>query len=139
MAERDGLCRRSISDRYLTTKPTAYKAQPLTGKPRTVIGRENTVHHAQTMHAYNALRPEQKTVQVKDSSTKWSYKQKPLLRLPEREGNSMNITCYKCGQLGHIWTNCPHLTTKVRTVPIREDDTEDPEMDPQDEEVLSPN
>ena len=29
--------------------------------------------------------------------------------------------------------------TKVRTVAIRADDTEDPEMDPQDEEVLPPN
>ena len=50
----------------------------------------------------------------------------------------MNITCYKCGQPGHIQTNCPHLTTKVRTAAIRADDTEDPEVDPQDEEVLPP-
>ena len=50
----------------------------------------------------------------------------------------MNITCYKCGQVGHIWTNCPHLT-KVRTVAIRADGTEDPEMDPQeDDEALPP-
>ena len=50
----------------------------------------------------------------------------------------MNITCYECGQVGHIWTNCPHLT-KVRTVAIRADGTEDPEMDPQeDDEVLPP-
>ena len=51
----------------------------------------------------------------------------------------MNITCYECGQLGHIQTNCPRLTTKVRTVAVRADGTEDPEMDPQDEEVLPPN
>ena len=51
----------------------------------------------------------------------------------------MNITCYKCGQLGHIQTNCPCLTTKVRTAAIRADNTEDPEMDLQDEEVLPPN
>ena len=50
----------------------------------------------------------------------------------------MNVTCYECGQAGHIWTNCPHLT-KVRTVAIRADSTEDPEMDPQEEdEVLPP-
>ena len=92
----------------------------------------------QTMHAYNAPKPEQKTVQVKDSSTKPSYRQKPLLQLPEREGNSMNITCYICGQVGHIQTNCPRLT-KVRTAAIRADSTEDPEMDPQEEdEVLPP-
>ena len=42
------------------------------------------------------------------------------------------------GQLGHIQTNCPHLTTKVRTAAVRADDTEDPEMDLQDEEVLPP-
>ena len=40
----------------------------------------------------------------------------------------MNITCYECGQAGHIQTNCPCLT-KVRTAAIRADGTEDPEMD----------
>ena len=50
----------------------------------------------------------------------------------------MNITCYECGQAGHIWTNCPHLM-KVRMVAIKTDSTEDPEMDPQeDDEVLPP-
>ena len=60
------------------TKPAAYKPQPPMSQSRTIIGRENMVHHVQTMHAYNAPRPEQKNVQVKDSSTKPSYKQKPL-------------------------------------------------------------
>ena len=41
----------------------------------------------------------------------------------------MNLTCYECGQVGHIWTNCPRLM-KVRMVAIRADGTEDPEMDP---------
>ena len=50
----------------------------------------------------------------------------------------MNITCYECGQLGHIWTNCPCLTTRVRRAAVRADDTEDPEIDPQDEDVLPP-
>ena len=50
----------------------------------------------------------------------------------------MNITCYECGQAGHIWTNCPRLT-KVRTAAVRADGTEDPEMDPQeDDEALPP-
>ena len=50
----------------------------------------------------------------------------------------MNITCYKCGQAGHIQTNCPCLR-KVRTVAVRADGTEDPKMDPQEEdEVLPP-
>ena len=104
------------------------------GQSRTIIGRENIVHCMQTMHAYNVPKPEQKTVQVKDSLTKLSYRQKPLPQLPEREGNSMNITCYECGQAGHIWTNCPHLT-KMRTVAVRADSTEDPEMDPQEEDL----
>ena len=91
------------------------------------------------MYAYNAPKPEQKNVQVRDSSTKPSYKQKPLLQPPKREGNSMNITCYRCGQPGHIWTNFPHLTTKVRTAAVRADGTDNPEMDPQEEEVLPPN
>ena len=96
------------------------------------------VHRMQPTCTYNAPKPEQKTVQVKDSSTKLSHQQKPLLRPPEREGNSMNITCYECGQAGHIRTNCPRLT-KVRTAAIREDGTEDPEMDPQeDDEALPP-
>ena len=51
----------------------------------------------------------------------------------------MNITCYECGQAGHIWTNCPYLT-KVRTAAVRADSTEDPERDPQeDDEALPPN
>ena len=50
----------------------------------------------------------------------------------------MNITCYECGQAGHIRTNCPRLT-KVRTAAIRADGTEDPEMNPQeDDEALPP-
>ena len=48
----------------------------------------------------------------------------------------MNVTCYECGQLGHIWTNCPCLT-KVRTAAVKADGTEDLEMDAQ-EEVLTP-
>ena len=55
------------------TKPAAHKALLLTAQLRTVVGRENVVHHMQPMQMYNALKPEQKTVQVKDSSTKPSY------------------------------------------------------------------
>ena len=83
------------------------------------------MHCMQPTRTYNTLKPEQKTVQVKDSLTKPSYRQKPLPQLPKREGNSMNITCYKCGKAGHIQTNCPHLM-KVRMVAVRADDTEDP-------------
>ena len=61
-----------------STKPAAYKTQPTMGQSKTVVGRENTVHHAQTTCTYNAPKPEQRTVQVKDSSTKPSYRQKPL-------------------------------------------------------------
>ena len=50
----------------------------------------------------------------------------------------MNITCYECGQAGHIQTNCPCLM-KVRTAAIRADGTEDPEMDPQEEEETDNN
>ena len=60
------------------TKPAAYKTQPPMGQSRTIVGRENVVHHTQTMHPYNAPKPEQKNVQVRDSLTKLSYKQKPL-------------------------------------------------------------
>ena len=55
------------------TKFAAYKTQLPTGQSRTIIGRENIVHHMQTTCVYNAPKPEQKTVQVKDSSTKLSY------------------------------------------------------------------
>ena len=75
------------------TKPAAYKTQPPTSQSRTVVGRENVVHCMQTMHVYNAPKPEQKTVQVRDSLTKLSYRQKPLQQPPKRDGNSMNITC----------------------------------------------
>ena len=49
----------------------------------------------------------------------------------------MNITCYECGQVGHIRTNCPCLT-KVRTAAVRADSTGDPEMDPQEEDEALP-
>ena len=55
------------------TKPAAHKALLLMAQSRTVVGRENIVHRMQQMCTYNALKPEQKTVQVKDSSTKPSY------------------------------------------------------------------
>ena len=61
------------------TKPAAHKTLLPTAQLRTVVGRENVVHRTQPTHTYNALKPEQKTVQVKDSSTKLSYQQKPLL------------------------------------------------------------
>ena len=60
------------------TKPAAYKAQPLMGQARTVVRRENVMHHAQRSHAYNAPNPEQIFVQEKDSLMKLSYKQKLL-------------------------------------------------------------
>ena len=60
------------------TKPAAHKALLPTAQLRTVIGRENVVHRTQPTCTYNALKPEQKTVQVKDSLTKPSYRQKPL-------------------------------------------------------------
>ena len=60
------------------TKPAAYKTQPLMGQLRTIVGRENVVHRMQTTPTYNAPKPEQKTVQVRDSLTKPSYRQKPL-------------------------------------------------------------
>ena len=54
------------------TKPAAYKTQPPMGQSRTIVGRENTVHYMQTTHTYNAPKPEQKNVQVRDSSTSQS-------------------------------------------------------------------
>ena len=54
-------------------KPAAYKALLLTAQSRTIVGRENVVHRMQPMCTYHAPKPEQKTVQVKDSSTKPSY------------------------------------------------------------------
>ena len=55
------------------TKPAAHKTLLLMVQLRTVIGRENVVHRIQPTHMYHAPKPEQKTVQVKDSSTKLSY------------------------------------------------------------------
>ena len=56
-----------------STKPAVHKTLLPTGQLRTIIGRENVVHCMQPMCMYNAPKPEQKTVQVKDSLTKPSY------------------------------------------------------------------
>ena len=61
------------------TKPAAHKTLLPMAQLRTIGGRENVVHRTQPTRTYNTLKPEQKTVQVKDSLTKPSYRQKPLL------------------------------------------------------------
>ena len=55
------------------TKPVAHKTLLPTSQLRTIVGRENIVHCMQPTLTYNAPKPEQKTIQVKDSSTKLSY------------------------------------------------------------------
>ena len=72
-------CAKNTHTAASNTKPTAYKTPLLMGQSRTVVGRDNVVHCTQTMRTYNAPKPEQKTVQVKDGLTKMSYRQKPLL------------------------------------------------------------
>ena len=55
------------------TKPAAHKTLLWMVQLRTVVRRENVVHCTQPTRTYHAPKPEQKTVQVKDSSTKPSY------------------------------------------------------------------
>ena len=71
-------CAKNTHTPVSNTKPAVHKTLLLTAQLRTIIGRENIVHCMQPTHTYNAPKPEQKTVQVKDSSTKPSYRQKPL-------------------------------------------------------------
>ena len=71
-------CAENVHTAASNTKPTAHKTLLLTVQLRTIVGRENVVHCMQPMCTYHAPKPEQKTVQVKDSSTKPSYRQKPL-------------------------------------------------------------
>ena len=66
-------CAENMHTAASNTKPAAHKTLLLTAQLRTVVGRENVVHHTQPMRMYNAPKPEQKTVQVIDSSTKLSY------------------------------------------------------------------
>ena len=72
-------CTENVHIAVTNTKPAAYKTQLLMGQLRTVVGKENIVQHTQTTCVYHAPKPEQKTVQVKDSLTKLSYQQKLLL------------------------------------------------------------
>ena len=72
-------CAKNAHTAVSNTKPTAHKTLLPTAQLRTIVGRENVVHHTQPTRMYNIPKPEQKTVQVKDSSTKPSYQQKPLL------------------------------------------------------------
>ena len=66
-------CAENAHTAVSNTKPTAHKTLLPMAQLRTVVGRENIVHHMQPTCTYNAPKPEQKTVQVKDSSTKLSY------------------------------------------------------------------
>ena len=121
-----------------SAKLTAQKTRPQTGQTRASLGRESTTQQMPMARAYSAPKPEQRFAQVKDSSTKPSYRQKPLPRPPEKEISSTSNTCYECGQVGHIRPNCPRLAGKMRSAAIRPDETMDPELDPQDNEVLPP-
>ena len=71
-------CAKNAHTAASNTKPAAHKALLLTAQSRTIVGRVNVVHRTQPTCTYHAPKPEQKTVQVKDSSTKPSYQQKPL-------------------------------------------------------------
>ena len=66
-------CAENAHTAVSNTKPAVHKTLLPTGQLRTVVGRENVVHRMQPTCMYNAPKPEQKTVQVKDSSTKPSY------------------------------------------------------------------
>ena len=89
------------------------------------------MHRMQTMCAYNAPKPEQKIVQVKDSSTKPSYRQKPLQQLPKREGKSHEHYMLQ------MWTSGSHLDqlSLPHKNEDRADDTEDLELDPLEEDL----
>ena len=71
-------CAKNAHTAASNTKPAAHKALLPMAQLRTIVGRENIGHHTQPTCTYNALKPEQKTVQVKDNSMKPSYRQKPL-------------------------------------------------------------
>ena len=66
-------CAENMHTAASNTKPAAHKALLPMAQLRTVAGRENIVHCMQPTRMYNAPKPEQKTVQVKDSSTQLSY------------------------------------------------------------------
>ena len=71
-------CAKNTHTAASNTKPGVHKTLLPMAQLRTIVGRENVVHCMQPTHTYNALKPEQKTGQVKDSSTKPRYRQKPL-------------------------------------------------------------
>ena len=71
-------CTENMHTAASNTKPPVHKTLLLMAQLRTVVGRENVVHCTQPTCTYHAPKLEQKTVQVKDSSTKLSYQQKPL-------------------------------------------------------------
>ena len=79
------------------TKPAAYKAQLLMSQMTAVVGRENMVHCGQTMHAYNALKPEQRFVQEKDSLTKPSVKNWVTQSL------TLEVLCLMVDVVGGTW------------------------------------
>jgi Zinc knuckle len=124
-----GMCRAEAA----STAASTYQLAP--GKPNTSTGlnrpalfvKNDTFQRVPPQRPAQAGRPpEVKPPQASGSSAKPNYppKQQTLLR-PQNSS-----ACFECGQPGHIRANCPKLKQGLRTAAARQDDNEDPELDP---------
>jgi Retrotransposon gag protein/Zinc knuckle len=120
-----------------STAANAYRLAP--GKPNTSTGLNRpapfveggTFQRVPPQRPAQAGRPpEAKPPRAPGSSAKPNYppKQQTLLRPQNRLQNSS--ACFECGQPGHIRANCPKLKQGLRMAATRQDDDEDPELDP---------
>jgi Zinc knuckle len=74
--------------------------------------------------------PEVKPPQVSGSSAKPNYPPKQQTQLRPQNQPQNGSACFECGQPGHIRANCLKLKQGLRTAAARQDDDEDPELDP---------
>jgi Zinc knuckle len=126
-----------------STAASAYRLAP--GKPNTSTGLNRPTPFVKSgtfqcvppqrpAQAGNA--PEAKPPQAPGSSAKPNYPLKQQMQTRPQNQPQKSSACFKCGQPGHIRANYPKLKQGLRAAAARQDDDEDPAMDPADDPDL---
>jgi hypothetical protein len=80
--------------------------------------------------------PEAKPPQAPGISAKPNYPPKQQMQARPQNRPQNSSASFECGQPGHIRANCLKLKQGLRTAAARQDDNDDPAMDPADDPDL---